>query len=121
MYLVLLSTDIVSTQDLELLMPEMNELFPRGTWSVDLGDEEKILRIRLSSNRMDAVRRLLSKRGFRSELLNIYHLQYGIDFPLVQGERGIPAANFVSFSLAISFFNNTEYCSQALERKKPAV
>lgn len=107
MYLALFSTDIVSTQDLELLAPEMNELFPSGTWSVDLGDEEKILRVQLSSNRIGAVRRLLRKHGFRIELLNIYHLGYGIDFPLIQGERRIPAANFVSFSLARAFFSNT--------------
>lgn len=121
MYLALLSTDILSAQDLELLTPEMNELIPAGTWSVDLDDEEKILRIRLASNSIDAVRTLLRKHGFSSELLNVYHLEYGIDFPLVQGERGIPEANFVSFSLAIAFFSNTRHCTQSLEWEKSAV
>lgn len=120
MYLALLSTDIVSTQDLELLTPEMNKLIPGGTWSVDLDDEEKILRIRLASNGIGAVRRLLRKHGFSSELLNIYHLEYGIDFPLIPGERGTPEPGFVSFFLSMAFFTNTGHCSQAFEWNKPA-
>ncbi|HTN16058.1 MAG TPA: hypothetical protein VL092_00145 [Chitinophagaceae bacterium] len=121
MYLALLSTDIVSLRDLERITPEMNELIAPCTWSVDLGDEDKILRIQLSSNSIGVVRTLLRKYGFSSELLNIYHLEYGIDFPLIPGERRIPEPSFVSFSLAMAFFTNTGHYTAPFEWMKPAV
>jgi hypothetical protein len=103
MFIVILTTNLSSARDLALIKPGMDELLRPGKWSIDLDDEDKILRLLLQANIVAEVRYLLRKRGFRCTLLNIYHADYGIEYPLIKGENRVSGSTFISYSLLMIF------------------
>jgi len=105
MFIAILVTNIMSVQDRIVVKRTLDKLLGSQNWSIDLNDDEKILRVLLKTNLLDQVYDILAKQGFKACLLNIYHCDYGIEYPLIP--TGITTSNqtIISSRLSERFFS----------------
>lgn len=83
MLILILATNIRYRQDLRFIRQDMNALICAGSWSVDLLDEDKVLRVILSWDQLLPIFILLEKHKLKYHILNIYDMRFGIDYPLL--------------------------------------
>lgn len=103
MFIAILTTNIMSFPDRILVGGQLDELLGAQKWSIDLDDNEKILRVFLTSNLLARIYEILKKKGFEAFLLNVYHCDYGIEYPLMWEDN--LNQNSVSQALSKEFFS----------------
>jgi hypothetical protein len=103
MFIAILTTNIMSFPDRILVGGQLDELLGAQKWSIDLDDNEKILRVFLTSNLLARIYEILKEKGFEAFLLNVYHCDYGIEYPLMWEDN--PNQNSVSQALSKEFFS----------------
>jgi len=117
MFIAILVTNIMSVQDRIVVKGKLDKLLGSQNWSIDLNDDEKILRVILKTNLLGQVYDILAKQAFKACLLNIYHCDYGIEYPLIP--TGINTSNQTGISAHLSkrFFAAVSYDSDAVQTR----
>ncbi|AYB31946.1 hypothetical protein [Chryseolinea soli] len=69
MIILLFKTTILNSRDVNLVAGGLSLLVGVNNWSVDIGDEDKVLRLKTQRNIAEEVVDLLSKHGFSCEIL----------------------------------------------------
>jgi len=69
MIILIFKTSIANTRDVDSISEELTKLVGRNNWTVDIGDEDKVLRIQAETDVTNMLTHLLAKRGFTCEIL----------------------------------------------------
>ncbi|SKC52073.1 hypothetical protein [Ohtaekwangia koreensis] len=69
MIILLFKTNLACSHDVDRVTQDLNQLTGKNNWSVDIGDEDKVLRILVNTDVTNEIFHLLNKNGYTCEPL----------------------------------------------------
>lgn len=67
--ILLFKTDLVCSHDVDYIAADLTKITGRNNWSVDIGDEDKVLRVLTEKDITASIRDILHNHGFTCETL----------------------------------------------------
>lgn len=69
MMILIFKTNLLNNKDVNLVAEELTALAGAGNWTVDITDEDKVLRLQVKRDITETLKHLLANHGFTCEIL----------------------------------------------------